>query len=196
MGVGDGDGEVSLGMVGRALWRNKRSIIAPVLIMTAAAYIGVNLITPRYKSEARVLIEGRENIFLRPEAEKSMTDRSTVDPETVTSQVQLVLSRDLAREVIGQLKLAELPEFNAALREFSPLSVLRTLGILKDPMSMALEERVLSAYYDRLNAFAIDKSRVIAIEFQSADPELAARIANTIADKYLTFQQMAKQDQA
>ena len=61
---------------------------------------------------------------------------------------------------------------------------------------MTLEERVLAAYYERLTAFAIDKSRVIAIEFQSADPELAARVANVIAEKYLSLQQMAKQDQA
>ena len=152
--------------------------------------------TPRYKSEARVLIEGRENIFLRPEAEKSMTDRGTIDAETVTSQVQLILSRELAREVIKELELTESPEFNAALKEFSPLSVLRTIGILKDPMSMTLEERVLAAYYDRLTAFALDKSRVISIEFQSADPELAARGANLIAEKYLSLQQVAKQDQA
>ena len=48
-----------------------------MLIMAVAAYIGVNLITPRYKSEARVLVEGRENIFLRPEAEKAMIDRGS-----------------------------------------------------------------------------------------------------------------------
>ncbi len=190
------DGELSLGMVGRALWRRKRLIIGSVLMVTALAFVGVNLITPRYKSEARVLVEGRENIFLRPEADKALMDRTTVDPETVTSQVQLVLSRDLAREVIEQLKLAEQPEFNAALQGFSPLSVLRTIGLLKDPMSLTLEERVLTAYYERLNAYAIEKTRVIAIEFQSADPELAANIANVIAEKYLTFQQMAKQDQA
>jgi succinoglycan biosynthesis transport protein ExoP len=187
---------MNLGSVARAIWRNKRSIIGPTLVMAAAAFIGVNLITPRYKSEARVLVEGRENIFLRPEADKSLTDRGTVDAETVTSQVQLILSRDLARQVIKELNLTEVPEFNAALTEFSPLSVLRTIGILKDPMSMALEERVLAAYYDRLTAFALDKSRVISIEFQSADPELAARGANLIAEKYLSLQQMAKQDQA
>jgi uncharacterized protein involved in exopolysaccharide biosynthesis/Mrp family chromosome partitioning ATPase len=190
------DEELNLGSVGRAVWRNKRSIIGPTLIMAAAAFVAVNLLTPRYKSEARVLVEGRENIFLRPEAEKTMTDRSPVDAETVTSQVQLVLSRDLALDVVKQLNLTENPEFNAALREFSPLSVLRTIGILKDPMSMSLEERVLAAYYDRLTAFALDKSRVISIEFQSADPDLAAKIANLIAEKYLTFQQVAKQDQA
>src|SRR4029078_4392252 len=154
-----------------------------------------SMLTPRYKSEARVLIEGRENIFLRPEAEKSMIDRSTVDPETVTSQVQLILSRDLARDVIKELNLIDSPAFNAALRESSPLSLLRTLGILKDRMSMTPEERVLTAYYDRLTAYAIDKSRVIVIEFQSADPDLAARAANLIAERSLSFQQVARQEQ-
>jgi uncharacterized protein involved in exopolysaccharide biosynthesis/Mrp family chromosome partitioning ATPase len=193
---GAGGEEMNLAMVGRALWRNKRSIIGPTLIMAVAAFVAVNLLTPRYKSEARVLVEGRENIFLRPEAEKSSLDRPAVDAETVTSQVQLVLSRDLTLEVIKDLDLASKPEFNAALKEFSPLSVLRTIGILRDPMSMSLDERVLAAYNDRLQAYAIDKSRVIVIEFQSADPELAAKITNLIAEKYLEFQQMAKQDQA
>jgi succinoglycan biosynthesis transport protein ExoP len=192
----DSSDEISLGTVARAVWRNKRAIIGPTILIAAAAFVAVNLMTPRFKSEARVLVEGRENIFLRPEAENKLMDRGSVDPETVTSQVQLVLSRDLAREVIKELNLAELPEFNAALNEFSPLSFLRTIGILKDPMSMTLEERVLGSYYDRLQAFALDKSRVISIEFQSADPELAPKIANLIAEKYLTFQQVAKQDQA
>jgi len=190
------DEEMNLGAVARAIWRRKGSIIGPTLIITAAAFIAVALMTPRYKSEARVLVEGRENIFLRPEVDKALIERGSIDAETVTSQVQLILSRDLAREVIKDLNLTESPEFNAALNEFSPLSFLRTIGILKDPMSMALEERVLAAYYDRLTAFAIDKSRVITIEFQSADPELAARGANLIAEKYLSFQQVAKQDQA
>jgi Mrp family chromosome partitioning ATPase len=37
---------------------------------------------------------------------------------------------------------------------------------------------------------------VIAIEFQSVDPELAARVTNAVAETYLTLQQVAKQDQA
>ena len=62
-------------------------------------------------------LTGRENIFLRPEAEKTMNERAVVDIEAITSQVQLVLSRDLAREVITKLKLADVPEFNAALKD-------------------------------------------------------------------------------
>lgn len=175
-------GDLDLGSVARALWRSKRRIIAPTLLMTAAAFIAVNLMTPKYKSEARVIVEGRENIYLRPEA--------------VTSQVQLVLSRDLARQVIKQLNLAEIPEFNVALNDLSVMTVLRMIGIARDPSSQSVEERVLTAYFERLTAFSVDKSRVIAIEFASADPELAARVANAIAENYLVLQQVAKQDQA
>ena len=51
------DEEMHLGSIMRAIWRNKRSIVGPTVVMVAAAFIGVNLITPRFKSEARVLVE-------------------------------------------------------------------------------------------------------------------------------------------
>jgi len=47
---------------------------------------------------------------LRPDADKDITDRAAVDQEAVTSQAQIILSRDLAREVIEKLKLGELPD--------------------------------------------------------------------------------------
>ena len=133
--------EIDLGALGGALWRKRFLIAGLTLAAAAIGFAAVNLITPRYKSEARVLIETRENIFFRPDAEKASERGTTVDQEAVTSQVQLILSRDLAREVIKDLNLTESPEFNAALKEFSPLSILRTIGILKDPMAMTLEER-------------------------------------------------------
>ena len=61
---------------------------------------------------------------------------------------------------------------------------------------MTPEERVLEAYYDRLTVFPVEKSHVIVIDFLSENPELAARVANAIADAYLQRQQEAKQDQA
>jgi succinoglycan biosynthesis transport protein ExoP len=191
------DGELDLGAVGRALWRKKWWVLIPALVVAVVTFIGVNLITPRFKSEARVLIDTRENVFLRPEAEKTAErERVVVDPEAVQSQVQLVLSRDLARQVIKQLKLNEKPEFDPVLRGFNPLrQVLLLVGLAKDPLRMTPEERILESYYDRVNAYPVDKSRVIAIEFQSADPELAARGANAIAEGYLELQQTVKQDQ-
>src|SRR5262245_16925450 len=188
--------ELDLGAVGRALRAKKLWVIVPTLLVAALAVAAVNLMTPRYKSEARILIEGRENVFVRPEAEKLGERERPIDPEAVSSQVQLVLSRDLARKVIRDLKLAERPEFDPAAHGVSILRhMLGLAGLAKDPLRMSAEERVLEAYYERLTAFAVDKSRVIAVEFTSVDPELAATAANAIAEGYLELQQRAKQEQ-
>ena len=77
-----------------------------------------------------------------------------------------------------------------------PLVGERVSGIGRDPFSMTPEERVLDAYFERYTAYAVDKSRVIVIEFQSRDPDLASRVANSIADGYLVLQQDARQQQA
>jgi succinoglycan biosynthesis transport protein ExoP len=186
---------VELGAIGRELWRRKWWVLGPTLAVAAIAAIAVNLVTPRYKSEARALIEGRENVFLRPEAEKR-NDRAVVDQEAVTSRVQLVLSRDVARQVIRQLKLGELPEFDPLLRGVSPVAhLLQVVGLAKDPLRMTPEERVLDSYYERLNVYAVDKSRVIAVEFQSYDPDLAARAANTVIDDFVALQLAAQQEE-
>src|SRR5207253_2332528 len=171
-------------------------IIVPTVLALVASLAAVNIITPRFKSEARILVDGRENVFLRPTGERN-EERSALDAEAVTSQVQLVQSRDLAREIIKKNKLAERPEFDPVLQGFSPLkSMLALVGIGRDPLSLTPEERVLEAYYDRFTAYAVDKSRVIVIESQSRDPELAVRVGNSIADGHLVLQQHAGQQQA
>src|SRR4051794_2137882 len=190
-------GDIDLHALGSALARKRGWIIVPTVLALVASIAIVNLITPRYKSESRILIDGRENVFLRPSSDRSTEERQSLDAEAVTSQVQLVLSRDLAREIIKKNKLAERPEFDPVLQGISPLKSLAALvGVGRDPFSMTPEERVLDAYYERLQAYAVDKSRVIVIEFQSADPDLAVRVANSIADGYLVLQQDARQDQA
>jgi uncharacterized protein involved in exopolysaccharide biosynthesis len=187
------NGEPDMRGLGRVLWAKKSMILGVTLLAAVGAFAIVNVITPRYLSESRLLLEVRENVFMRAEADKNLADRTTIDPEAVASQTQVVLSRDLAHDVIIQEKLNENPEFD------SSGVILRTLlgliGIGRDPTTMSQEERTLDAYYERLNVYAIEKSRVIAIDFSSANPELAARVANTVADTYLNLQRSAKQDQ-
>jgi polysaccharide biosynthesis transport protein len=189
-------GDLDLRALGQALARKRGWIIIPTVLAAVLSLTAVNLVTPRYKSEARILIDGRENVFLRPSGERN-EERTALDAEAVTSQVQLLLSRDLAREIIKKNKLAERPEFDPVLQGLSPLkSLLALFGIGRDPFTLTPEERVLDAYFDRFTAYAVDKSRVIVIEFQSRDPELAARVANSIAEGYLVLLTNARQDQA
>ncbi len=189
-------GDLDLRALGQALMRKRGWIIIPTLLALVLSLVAVNMVTPRFKSEARILIDGRESVFLRPNGERN-EERNPLDAEAVTSQVQLLQSRDLAREIIRKNKLAERPEFDPVLQGVSPLkSLLALVGIGRDPFSLTPEERVLEAYYDRFTAYAVDKSRVIVVEFQSRDPELAARVANSIAEGYLVLQQDARQQQA
>src|ERR1700726_3672122 len=189
-------GDLDMRALGEALARKRGWIVVPTVLAAVLSIAAVNLVSPRYKSEARILIDGRENVFLRPNGERN-DERTALDVEAVTSQVQLLLSRDLAREIIKKNKLAERLEFDPVLQGFSPLkSLLALFGIGRDPFSLTPEERVLDAYYDRFTAYAVDKSPVIVIEFQSRDPDLAARVANSIAEGYLVLQQGARQDQA
>jgi succinoglycan biosynthesis transport protein ExoP len=191
------DADFDLASLGALLWQKRYSILRPTIIVALLTFGVVLMIPPKYQSEARVLVIGRDNVYLRPDADKDIIDRGVVDQEAVTSQAQLILSRDLASEVIAKLKLNKLPEFDPALGNISLTKrVLGFLGVIKNPLAMTPEERVLEAYYDRLTVFPVEKSRVIVIDFLSENPELAARVANAIADAYLKRQQEAKQDQA
>ncbi len=188
------DGEADMRALGRALWQKKGRILLVTAIVAGVTFVVVNAITPQYRSEARILLEARENVFLRAAADKNNNAPTTIDPEAVASQIQVVLSRDLAHEVIKEQKLDQNPEFTGGA---PPLisSLLNLIGIGRDRSSMTREERTLEAYYDHLSVQDIAKSRVISIDFRSANPQLAADVANAIARGYLRLQQNATLDQ-
>jgi len=191
------DSSLDLSTLSRDLWRKRWWIILPTLIAAAGAIVFVNIATPIYRSEARLLVVGKENVFLRPDLERSTSvDRTDVDPEAVTSQAQILMSRDVALRVIKDLRLGELPEFDPVLRGVSlPGTILSLFGLGRDTLRMSPEDRVLASYYERLTVLPIDKSRVIQVEFQSRDPELAARVANAVVDTYFSIQRAVKQEQ-
>src|SRR5262245_65479091 len=64
--------ELDLTALGRALWRRKGLIATLTLFAGGLAFAAVNMVTPRYKSEARVLIETGDDIFLRQDDEKAL----------------------------------------------------------------------------------------------------------------------------
>ncbi|HEY4863205.1 MAG TPA: exopolysaccharide transport family protein, partial [Xanthobacteraceae bacterium] len=182
--------------LGAALWRKRRWIVIPTILAAVLAFLAVNMLTPRYLSEARVLIENRETSYSRPEIDRAVDlDRTLLDPEALQSQVQIFQSRDLARKVARDLKLAEYKEFNSESAAYQVMTSLVSLvGITREPARKTLEERVLEHYYDRLTVYQVEKSRVVAVDFQSEDPELAAKVANAIGAEYLAMQQQAKRD--
>jgi uncharacterized protein involved in exopolysaccharide biosynthesis/Mrp family chromosome partitioning ATPase len=186
-------GELDLGAIGRALWARKFRILVPTLLALLVAIAIVQLITPRYKSTASVFLQSQESSFTRPTSDQQRTDQQAIDEQAVASQVQLLMSRDIARQVIARLDLAGRPEFDPFANGVGPLAqALIVFGLADDLVGKTPEDRALNHYYESLAIYPMDKSRVIAIEFASRDPDLAAQAANAIADAYIEAQRAAK----
>jgi len=186
-----------------ALWvaikRRKAWIIGPSLAALGLSFVAVNLIPARYTGEARLLLENRDSFYTRPGQNGSGGEGGgqQFDSEAVQSQVQLIMSRDLAREAIKRIGLVGNSEFDSgagALNALKKIGVL--IGLGAHPADRSPEERVLEKYYDRLLVFPVGKSRIVSVEFTSQDPALAAKGANIIANTYLETQEAAKQDTA
>jgi uncharacterized protein involved in exopolysaccharide biosynthesis/Mrp family chromosome partitioning ATPase len=145
---------------------------------------------PVYKSEATILIQDGESDLTRS-TQATPGDASTaLDEQAITSQVQLILSRDLAGTVSKKLDLAARPEFNGSKPTLLG-GLLAKAGLGRTLSETSLDERVLKTYAN-LNVYAVDKSRVIGVDFSSTDPKLAADGANAIAEGYITLQVAAK----
>ena len=192
-----GSGSLELAGISHALARRKVWIIGTTLACLLASTAFVSLVKSRYTAEAKVLIENQEGYFTRPE-KAGVSDPSTgPDPEAVLSQVQLMQSRDLARNVIRELGLVGNKEFDPQAEGGSFISrLLELAGLKRSVTDRTPEDRVLETYFLDLSAFPVPKSRVVSIEFTSNDPDMSARAANTIADQYINVQSKTKRDTA
>lgn len=193
--AGHPDGELDLPGIGRAIARKKRLIALVTLGALAGSLAFVVLVKPRYTGEAKVLVENQESYFTRPSSGQGTPDAAP-DSEAVASQVQVIMSRDLAREAIRRLGLRGNPEFDPAAGGEGMLArVLTILGLLRD-RGLSPEDRIFEKYNEKLKVFALPKSRVLTIEFNSRDAALAAKGANTVAELYIEIQSKAKREQA
>jgi polysaccharide biosynthesis transport protein len=193
--AGQGEGELDLSGIWAAIKRRKKLIFLMTAGAFAASLAFVVLVKPRYTGEAKLLVENQESYFTRPD--RNAAADVMPDSEAVASQIQLITSRDLAREAIKRLNLKGNPEFDPASGGEGALSrILSLIGLKNSRANLTAEDRIYEKYIDRLKAFALPKSRVLTVEFNSRDRELAARGANLIADLYIETQSKAKRDRA
>ncbi|CAM5196178.1 hypothetical protein ARD30_00920 [Bosea thiooxidans] len=196
-GVGESRGDMlDLSALWAAIKRRRFWIVAPTLAALALSFLAVNVVTPRYTGEARLLLESRGGFYTLP-GQAQPDSSGQFDSEAVQSQVQIIMSRDLAREAIKRIGLVGNAEFDSGVGALSAVRKLAVMiGLGGHPADRSPEERVLEKYYDRLLVYPVGRSRIVAVEFTSQDPALAARAANAIAETYLEFQEAAKQENA
>lgn len=171
------------------IWHSLRKSVPKLLALSLAAGIGAYVVlsfaTPEYTSEAQIQLVAPKREVQANDPASADALAARMDKEAINTHVRALMSPDLAVEVIAAEGLANKPEFNSALQP--PTLVSRILHVLDFGRGTETEqERVLRAYFDRLDVYSPKESRFIGIRFTSQDPKLAAAVANKLAELYRT----------
>src|SRR5690606_32102416 len=131
-----------------------------------------------YVSETQLAIESKSttNPFADPSRGYSDSVAVRMDREAVNTHVRALMSTDLGERIVREMNLVDYAEFNP---------------LLGPPDAM-------SALLRRVGVYAVRDSRFIGVRFASSDPELAARVANHIAETYrehLAHQSLSETDE-
>ncbi len=192
----------------RKLWRHRLLIAACTVVIGGAAILAAWLMPSYYVSEARVLV-GVQSPRL-PNVESIIADVSP-DAERVQNEGFILQSRNIAKQVIEQLKLRQDPEYNPELAQPSLWSRLnpaqylpsqltawldhqttptRKVEPIKDPSTA--DDRTIDALLGHIDVSTLGRSHVLSVKAESRNPQTASAIANALAERYLDYQRRDK----
>lgn len=162
-------------------WRlaQKHRIIIAVAFL-AAVVMGVIitlLTTPTYTAASLVQIDREAATVYN--SEDSSRETLIQGEEFFQTQYGLITSRSLAERVVESLGLTRSQPFLDAAGLAAP-----TEGTPAE-RRVALRDEVLEVVRENLSVSPVRGSRLVKIEYSSANPELSSRIANAFADNFI-----------
>jgi uncharacterized protein involved in exopolysaccharide biosynthesis len=189
-----GETELDIRSLSRGLWRRAWLPVLLAILAAVATYLGLGYVEPLYTADTSILIEERESPLTRPR--DAVEPRADFDEPAIQSQVEVIRSREIAEAVIDRLDLTRRPEFDPATRPSLVTSLLVMLKLKEHPADASIRQRVMDSYFNHLSVFPLARSRVIGVAFQAPAPELAAEVANSVADTFVELQQQALRESA
>ncbi|WEK06430.1 MAG: GumC family protein [Candidatus Devosia phytovorans] len=175
------DARIDVGAVIGAVVKRLPRIILLTGLLLAATFVLLMFMPRLYESSASILVEPRSNVYARPFGEQAPT-LSGGEAGVVSSQIELIKSRDTLLTVIDKLDLRSVPEFNGAGGGgFSPMGLISRLMGRSASAPVSVDETVLNTLYERLTVIQERDSAIISVLVRSTDPQLAADIANAVA---------------
>lgn len=170
----------------RGLMLRKWMILGISLLVTAATVFVLLQMTPIYRSTATVLIEQSPSKVVSID---QVYGAIANNREYYTTQAEFLKSQDVALRVIRKLGLTTHPEFDPR-QEKPPVWKQRLANVLGDapprvPSEDVIERQVLGTFASRLTVTPVRNSQLVQVSFESADPKLAATVANETANAYI-----------
>jgi capsular exopolysaccharide synthesis family protein len=170
-----------------AIRRHLRFVLVSASLFVLAGVLFAFLTGPLYTAEGTLLIDAHRTI----QAETiglngGQSTVVTIDPATVESQLEILKSEQLARDVIVKLNLTTNPSYAGG----GPLS--HVVGALRrlirgpsatDPQDVPAS--ALRSFASQLDVRRVRETYLISVRFRVSDPELSATIVNTLLQGYL-----------
>ncbi len=182
--------------------RQWRLIVAACLVGIALSVLALMILPKKYTATASVFVD-----FLHPAGLASQMAPPTVglvDPAAVESQIDILQSERVAVGAINRLDLFKTPE--VLLHPLPIISGVYWLahkaGLMGPPSDYEIRRAMIAAVMASTTVQRAGKSQggqetfVIEISFDASDAELAAKMANALAETYLTDQLEARFDMA
>ena len=176
----DAAGELNLLDYWLLVRKHYKQILALAMVVALLAALVVFQITPIYRSTALLLIENSKSKPL------TLSDLYNIQgsggQEGFFSQVQILKSRPIAELVIKKLNLLQDVTFNPPKKTgyFSS----QPEGAVAVSAAYEMESAV-NRFAGALTIEALPRSQIVAISFDSPDKQLAAKVANAVAEAYI-----------
>ena len=177
---------------GLYLLRRNRWVIAACVVLGVAIAIAVSvLMKPRYEAMSDLNVHPEDSAALDLGTVGDLaTGSSGLDwSDKLETQVRILESDTLAWDVISKLRLDQNAAFNKPLfgkPELTPAG--------KDISTVDADRKsdLIDKFSKSLRVQAVPKSEVLEIRFRSSDPELAAKVVNTLTASYMQHNFMTR----
>jgi len=153
-------------------FRQRRLIIRTFLGVLSIAIVIAFLLPKKYEAQMKILVRHeRAEQVVSPERESSIQRSTEVSEEELQSEAELIRSRDLLGKVVGACDL-----------QTSGGGFLWSKKAEGDDQKIA--RAVLKLEKD-LTVQPIKLTNLISVSYRSRDPQLAAKVLNSLAGLYL-----------
>lgn len=207
------DNLLDVKMIFRAVQKRFWLALVTFLLVFAAMAVYTFQQTPIYQTQTRLMLDTRQGDGIDL---GSMFAGLAPNTAIIDTELEVIQSESMLSKVVDKLNLTQYEEFNFTMQE--PSSVRQFVGGVQDAVLGAIgmgddgsggtyvmtpeqEQAALHRYATRMLQYAVSVNRlgptyIIDIRAYSKDPELAALIANGVAEQYIVEQLEAKLEAA
>ena len=202
----------------RIVLKHKWTLLTVIVLACSVAAVRTFLSTPIYRSTVILQIDraAQRVVSFNTDVDR---EQANDDPNSLTTQVELLKSRSLAERVIDELRLDQsMPVATAIAADAAPPHagerapgdadatakgdylerIVRGYRKLMNPSTRNTEvlgrDAVLKSFLESLTVEPIRNSRLIKLHVENTSPELAARIANSTVQAYIAMGLERKMD--